>query len=216
MTPSANAVTSRIGSPVREIRPSLPAAAIFSEHLDTLADTIVRAKASCTAAVANAAAIMAATLRRDGIVLTCGNGGSAAQAQHLAAELVGRMNADRPPLRATALTADAAIVTALGNDYGYDRVFARQVEALGRPGDVLIAFSVSGRSPNVLAALDTANERGLSTILVTGASSTPTKADAVIAIPTPLGSHVQELHLAVVHAISVAVERELFAGLREV
>lgn len=210
MTPNARAATNT----VTEIRPALPAAAIFTEHLGALADTLARTRSSCAPAVARGATLIADALRVDGVVLTCGNGGSAAQAQHFAAELVGRMVADRPALRATALTADAAIVTALGNDYGYDRVFARQVEALGRPGDALVAFSVSGRSPNVIAALETARERGLRTVFVTGASSAPTRADVIVAVPSPLSSHVQEMHLAVVHAMSLAVERELFPALR--
>lgn len=183
---------------------------LFADHLDGLAETIAHTRASCTGAVAKAAGLMAATLRNDGMVLACGNGGSAAQAQHLVAELVGRMNADRPALRATSLTADAAVVTALGNDYGYDRVFARQIEGLGRPGDTLVAFSTSGRSPNVLAAIDAARVRAMHTVLISGAAFTPSDADVVIAIPSVTTAHIQELHLAVTHAMSEAVERELF------
>ncbi len=182
----------------------------FVDHLGELADVVARARVACSAAVARAAELMVHALRHDGAILTCGNGGSAAEAQHLAAELVGRMLHDRPALRATALTADAAIVTALGNDYGYDRVFSRQVEALGRPGDVLVSFSVSGRSPNVVHAIDTARRCGLRTVLVTGTAHQPTDADVVIAVPSPITAHVQEVHLAVTHALSFAVERALF------
>ena len=185
----------------------------FTDHLDRLADAMTATRASCATAVALAAALVADTLRRDGAVLACGNGGSAAQAQHFVAELVGRMTADRLPLRAMSLTADSSTLTALGNDYGYDRVFARQVQAQGRPADTLVAFSVSGTSPNVLIAIETARLAGLNTVLVTGQAPAPNDADVVIAVPSPVTAHVQEIHLAVTHALSSAVERELFPEL---
>jgi len=199
-------------SAIRRIDAAPRAADRFADHVDELIVALTMARSVCAEPVGRAAALIAGVLRHDGAVLTCGNGGSAAQAQHFAAELVGRMGADRPALRATSLTADAAVVTALGNDYGYDAVFARQIEALGRPGDVLVAFSVSGRSSNVLRAIDAAAGAGMATVLVTGASFAPTNADVVVGVPSPTTSYVQEIHLAVTHAVSEAVEVELFGG----
>src|SRR5579864_6948598 len=114
--------------------------------------------------VARAAGLLVDCFTVGGKVMTCGNGGSAADAQHLSAELVGRFAYDRPALPAVSLSADSSVMTALGNDYGYDMVFARQVRALGRAGDVLVAISTSGRSPNVVKAVETASEIGISTI----------------------------------------------------
>ncbi len=111
---------------------------------------------------------MCATLRAGGKILWCGNGGSAADAQHLSAELVGRFRRDRPGMASVALTTDTSILTAVANDYGFDAIFARQVEALGAPGDLLIGISTSGNSRNVVAAIETARERGLMTVAFTG------------------------------------------------
>ncbi len=145
-------------------------------------------------------------------LLAAGNGGSAAEAQHLTAELVGRFeDADRPPLSAIALHAETSSMTAIGNDFGYDEVFARQVDAHGRPDDVLLLLSTSGRSPNLLAAARSAHRGGLQVWVLCGPAPNPLAdaADRVLAIDTPSPTVVQEIHLVAVHALCAAVERQL-------
>lgn len=146
-----------------------------------------------------------------GRLLVAGNGGSAAEAQHLTAELVGRFEGERRPLSAIALHADTSTVTAVGNDYGNDEIFARQVQAHGRPGDVLLLLSTSGRSPNVLRAAERAREGGVEVWALTGATPSPlaAAADRVVAVESASTSAVQEAHLVVVHALCAAVERHL-------
>lgn len=150
-------------------------------------------------------------LGRGGRLLVCGNGGSAAEAQHLAAELVGKLRDDRVPLSAVALTADSSAVTAIGNDYGFEQVFARQVRAHGRPGDVLIVLSTSGRSPNLLAAVRAARETGLRTwaLVGTGPSPIAEECDEVLCCPSPDSQVVQELHLVSVHVLCEYIDRTL-------
>ncbi|MEN0073329.1 MAG: D-sedoheptulose 7-phosphate isomerase [Paracraurococcus sp.] len=145
-------------------------------------------------------------------ILLCGNGGSAADAQHWAAELVGRFHYDRPGLPAIALTTDSSILTAIGNDYGYDRVFARQVEALGQPGDLLYALSTSGRSPGILKALRAARERGMATIGFTGAGGgdMPALCDLCLRVPAEATPRIQEAHEVAGHLICELIERRLF------
>ena len=144
-----------------------------------------------------------------GKVLTFGNGGSAADAQHFAAELVGRFERDRPGMAAIALTTDTCTLTSVANDYGFDRIFARQVEALGRSGDVAVAISTSGESPNVIEGLREAAARGLRTIALTGRSGGPLGAMAEIHINVPhdITCRVQEVHMTLLHAICGIVER---------
>jgi D-sedoheptulose 7-phosphate isomerase len=144
-------------------------------------------------------------------VLVCGNGGSAADAQHLAAELVGRFLREREPLPAIALTTDTSILTALGNDYGFDQVFAKQVAALGQPGDILIALSTSGASPDVLAAVATARQRRVHVIGLTGARRSPLSeiADLCLAVPASYTPHIQQAHISILHIICDLVEQYL-------
>jgi phosphoheptose isomerase len=146
-----------------------------------------------------------------GRLLVAGNGGSAAEAQHLTAELVGRFEGERRPLSAIALHADTSSVTAIGNDYGYDEVFARQVEAHGRRGDVLLLLSTSGRSENLLAAARRASRAGLEVWALAGAPGSPLArlADRHVCVDAPSTSAIQEAHLVVVHALCAAVERRL-------
>ncbi len=162
--------------------------------------------------VAEAALLVAEALRAGGKLLLCGNGGSAADAQHWAGELVSRFAYDRPGLAAIALTTDTSILTAIGNDYGYERLFARQVEALGRPGDVLFALSTSGRSPNVLAALAAARAHGLRTIGFTGAGGgeMASLCDLLLRVPHTETPRIQEGHEAMGHAICALIEAALF------
>jgi D-sedoheptulose 7-phosphate isomerase len=161
------------------------------------------------AATAIAAAISQA-LRGGGKVLIAGNGGSAADAQHIAAELLSRFARDRHPLPAMALT-DPAVLTAIGNDYGFERTFERQVRGLGRPGDVFLAISTSGRSANVLAALETARECGLVTIGFTGRQGTALRArcELCLVAPSEETAVIQQIYMTAAHAICAAVEHEL-------
>ncbi|MDR1084039.1 MAG: SIS domain-containing protein [Deltaproteobacteria bacterium] len=157
--------------------------------------------------------MMAQSLTDGGVIYICGNGGSAAESQHLAAELVGRFLMKRPGLAAIALTADTSKLTAIGNDYGYEEVFARQLEALGRPGDVLWVLSTSGKSPNVLKALQTAKSKGLKTVFMCGPKvMDPMAADYIIPAPGATTPRVQEMHLFYGHFLCQIVERLIFAG----
>jgi len=164
--------------------------------------------------IAAAARTIVDAFRSGHKLLLCGNGGSAADAQHVAGELVGRYLQERRPLPAIALTADSAVLTAIGNDYGFDRVFARQVEALARPGDVLMAISTSGSSPDVLAAVEAARKLGAKTIGLTGETGGKLTAlvDLCFRVPSEETPRIQEAHIAVAHVICELVEAELVAG----
>ena len=166
------------------------------------------------AAVQRAAELVADALAGGGQVLFCGNGGSAADAQHLAAELVGRLQLERPAYRAVALTTDTSVLTAVGNDYGYADVFARQVEGLGRPGDVLVAISTSGRSENVLRAAAAARARGMGVVAFLGPAPSPLDEDADLALHVDgdVAGLVQQGHITIGHAICGWVERRLATG----
>jgi D-sedoheptulose 7-phosphate isomerase len=165
--------------------------------------------------IASIAEACVAALERGNKVLLCGNGGSAADAQHLAGELVSRFAFDRPGLPAFALTTDSSVMTAIGNDYGYEHIFARQVAAVGAKGDVLIAMSTSGRSPNILAALRAAREKGIATIGFAGRTGgeMPGLCDIVYRAPADETPKVQEGHIVVGHIICGIVERRLFSPL---
>jgi D-sedoheptulose 7-phosphate isomerase len=156
---------------------------------------------------------MIAALRSGGRVLACGNGGSAADAQHFAAELVGRFERERAALAAIALTTDTSILTALANDYAFTRIFARQVEALGRPGDVLLGISTSGASANVLAAFEAAKACGMTTVALTGrdGGAVGAAADIHVNVPAASTARVQEVHRTLLHAVCALIERELYA-----
>ncbi|MFL9499314.1 D-sedoheptulose 7-phosphate isomerase [Rhodopseudomonas palustris] len=173
--------------------------------------------AAMTAAAGDAAllsasrAIAAASIRalqQGRKILLAGNGGSAADAQHIAAEIIGRYKRDRAAWPAVALTTDTSALTAIANDYGFERVFARQVEGLGQPGDVFIGITTSGRSPNILAALEVARQRGLVTVGMTGPSggSMGTLCDHLLIAPAPETALVQQIHLMAAHAICDEIE----------
>ena len=157
------------------------------------------------------AAVILAALRAGNKLLIIGNGGSAADAQHIAAEIVGRYKQDRSSYAAIALTTDTSALTAIGNDYGFEQVFARQVEGLGRRGDVLVALSTSGRSPNVLAALRAARESGLVTIGFTGSSGETLGAlcDHLLIVPSDDTPVIQQIHLVVAHGICDEIEQAM-------
>jgi D-sedoheptulose 7-phosphate isomerase len=182
----------------------------LDDHLDGLAAAIepFRARAGL---LVRWGGLLAEHLGTGGRLLVAGNGGSAAEAQHLAAELVGKLRLERQPLSAIALTPDSSAVTAIGNDYGFDEVFARQVRAHGRPGDVLLLMSTSGRSPNLVAAALAGRESGLRTWAMTGAGPSPLadNCDETLRCPAPDSQVVQELHLVSVHLLCEYIDRAL-------
>jgi D-sedoheptulose 7-phosphate isomerase len=166
------------------------------------------------AAAAGAAAELAAdAIKAGGTVFFCGNGGSAADAQHLAAELLGRFLKERPAYASVALPTNVSAVTAIGNDYGFDLVFARQLMGLGRRGDVLVGLSTSGRSANVIKAFEAARELGISTVAMTGAAESPLSkmADIAIRVPSPSTPRIQEMHIVVGHVMCELIESTLTA-----
>ncbi len=162
--------------------------------------------------IAASATAVTDALRAGNKVLLCGNGGSAADAQHIAAELAGRLRLERGGLPAIALTVNPSVMTALANDYGYDMVFARQVEALGREGDVLVGISTSGRSANVVRALEAARSAGLVTVGLVGRDTEQMEGlcDHLIAVPVQDTQRIQEIHIAAGHAMCEIVESALF------
>jgi D-sedoheptulose 7-phosphate isomerase len=165
------------------------------------------------AAIDQAAEMALAALARNGKLFFAGNGGSAAEAQHLAAEYVSRFKFDRPGLPAIALTTDTSALTAIGNDYGFDAVFQRQIEALARPSDLIFLSSTSGRSPNILAAISAARRLCIPTVLLTGAGYVYTSdgPDLVLAVPSSETARIQEIHLMIGHSICEIVERRIFS-----
>src|SRR2546428_3913274 len=174
-----------------------------------------RAADECDDAIVAAADLIVRTFRADAKLLLCGNGGSAADCQHMATEFVSRLTKsfERPGLPAIALTTDTSFLTAFANDCGFDGVFERQVQALGRPGDVLIGISTSGNSPNVVRAVRWARTAGLRSVVLTGAQGhLATLADVAISVPSTDTQHIQEAHLAIEHLICWLVERDLFAS----
>ena len=158
--------------------------------------------------IARVAEVLMASLQQGNKAILFGNGGSAADAQHIAAELVGRFAFERPALSALALSVNGSCITAIGNDYGYDRVFARQIEALGRPGDVAIGISTSGNSPNVVSAVLVAKKLGLHTVALTGSAGGELKnaVDHCICVPSDETPRIQECHILIGHIISELVE----------
>lgn len=162
--------------------------------------------------LAEVARASTSALRAGGKMLFAGNGGSAADAQHLAGELVSRFNYDRPGLCAVSLATDTSVITAIGNDYGYERLFSRQVEALGKRGDVLVAISTSGRSKNILAGIRSARESGLITVGLTGKSGGEMAAacDYCLCAPADTTPRIQECHILIGHTLCAMIERAMF------
>jgi D-sedoheptulose 7-phosphate isomerase len=189
---------------------------LIGAHLSQSLAALDRATNDATllASAGKIAAAIVGALRTGHTLLIIGNGGSAADAQHIAAEIVGRYKQDRMALAAVALTTDTSALTAIANDYGFEQVFARQVEGLGRRGDVLLALSTSGKSPNILAALRTARERGLVTIGFTGAKGAALGAlcDHLLVAPSDDTAIIQQIHLAVAHGICDEIEQTMMRG----
>ena len=164
--------------------------------------------------IARVSEVSLAAMKNGNKLLLFGNGGSAADAQHIAAEFVGRFAFDRPALPALALSVNTSCLTAIGNDYGFDQVFSRQLEALARPGDVAIGFSTSGNSPNVIHAISTAKKMGLQTVALTGTPGGKLKQAAdlyhCVCVPSSETPRIQECHILIGHIVSELVEQELF------
>ncbi|MBN9476892.1 MAG: phosphoheptose isomerase [Bordetella sp. SCN 67-23] len=194
-------LTARISAHFRD------AVALFEHCQDTLS--------APTAAAVDA---LVFSLSNNGKILACGNGGSAADAQHFAAELVGRFERERLPLGAIALNTDTSILTAIGNDFGYDRVFSQQVNALGQPGDVLVAISTSGNSANVIEAIDAAHSRELRVIALTGKGGGRigqmlTEDDVHLCVPHDRTLRIQEVHILLLHAMCDGIDAQLLGDL---
>jgi D-sedoheptulose 7-phosphate isomerase len=184
----------------------------LAAHLETLAR--VRDDADLKAAIAKGIDLMTACFRNGGRVYFCGNGGSAADAQHLAAEFSGRFYFDRPVLPADALHCNTSYLTAVANDYGFENVFARLISGLGRKGDILVGLSTSGNSANILKAFEVCREKGVTTIAMTGASGGKMKdlADLLINIPSTDTPRIQEAHITVGHILCERVEANIFGS----
>ena len=194
----------------------MPDEAIRAEIARTLREGAalhLRLIEACASSAALAARAIQTSLRRGGKILLFGNGGGAADAQHISAELVGRFARDREPFPAIALTTDTSILTAVSNDYGFDQVFARQIRALSRPADVVIAISTSGRSPNVLAAVKGARTLGLKTIGLTGGDGgrLVRLVDIALVVPSTNTARIQECHIALGHILCETAEALLLA-----
>ena len=166
---------------------------------------------------AEAAQLMINCLMNDGKILVCGNGGSAADAQHFAAEMTGRFEKERMELAAIALTTDTSALTAIGNDYGFDHIFSKQVRALGRPGDILMGISTSGNSANIIEAIHAAHERDMQVIAFTGRDGGKIAAmlkdnDILLNVPHPRTARIQEVHILLIHALCDCIDTMLLEG----
>ncbi|RDH85156.1 MAG: phosphoheptose isomerase [endosymbiont of Escarpia spicata] len=167
--------------------------------------------------IAGAAELIVAQLLEGSKILSCGNGGSAGDAQHFSSEMLNRFERERPGLPAIALTTDTPTITSIANDYSYERVFARQIEALGQPGDLLLAISTSGNSNNVSAAIDAAHEREMAVIALTGkeggeAAKLLVPGDVEIRVPSGSTARIQEVHLLVIHCLCDLVDQQLLGS----
>jgi len=180
--------------------------AIWQEHLE-----VAKALPELAAAVSSAVEAIYSSLAAGGLLLVAGNGGSAADAQHIAAEFTGRFLRDRRPLRAMALHVNTSSLTAIGNDYGYEHVFARELQAHARPGDVLVALSTSGNSPSILRAIEAARASKVTVIGLTGGSggAIRTACDICLCVPTKSTPRIQEMHIMIYHAMCELLEERL-------
>ncbi|HEX4857424.1 MAG TPA: phosphoheptose isomerase [Usitatibacteraceae bacterium] len=184
-------------------------------HFQDSIDTKGRARETLAAPIAAATELMAARLRAGGKILACGNGGSAGDAQHFAAELVGRFEREREELAAIALTTDSSILTAIANDYSFDVVFAKQVRGLGKGGDVLFAISTSGNSKNIIAAIEAAHDKGLAVVAMTGRdggriAGLLREGDVLLNVESPTTARIQEVHLLTLHCLCDGIDNLLF------
>lgn len=189
----------------------------ISKHFDDSAQLKLQSKAVLAQPIADAAQAIVSCLMNDGKVLVCGNGGSAADAQHFAAELVNRFEVERPPLPAIALTTDSSVLTSIANDYDYNQIFSKQVRALGMSGDVLIAISTSGNSPSVVEAIQVAQERGITVVALTGRDGGIMGGvlgdnDFHLCVPGQRTARIQEVHLLILHCLCDVIDHLLLGG----
>ncbi|HLE67860.1 MAG TPA: phosphoheptose isomerase [Burkholderiales bacterium] len=189
----------------------------IAAHFSESASLKLAASQTLAAPLAQAAAVMASALSAGGKILACGNGGSAADAQHFAAELLNRFEIERPPLAAVALTTDTSTLTSIANDYAFELVFEKQVRALGRRGDVLLAISTSGNSPNVIAAVRAARELGIAVVALTGRgggrlAAALAPADIHVCVPHQSTARIQEVHLLALHCMCDGIDFQLFGA----
>ena len=187
----------------------------IAKHFQESVATKQRMEGALTPRIAVAAQAMVDCLKAGGKILSCGNGGSAGDAQHFAAELVGRFERERAELAAIALTTDSSILTAIANDYSFDEIFSKQVRALGKPGDVLYAISTSGNSKNVIAAIRAAQEKGLRIVAMTGRNGGHIAGilksdDVLLNVESPVTARIQEVHLLILHCLCDAIDNLLF------
>ena len=187
------------------------------EHFHESADLKMQAASILARPIAQAIELMFTALSNGNKILACGNGGSAADCQHFAAELVGRFERERLPLPALALTTDTSIITAVANDYNFNEIFSKQVQAFGQSGDILLALSTSGNSANVMAAIDIALERDMRVIALTGKGGGAigkqiTDADVHICVPHDRTARIQEVHLLTIHCLCDGIDVALFGG----
>jgi D-sedoheptulose 7-phosphate isomerase len=192
----------------------MSAEARIRSHFEETIATQKAASEALPGAIEKAARLMSRSLLNNGKIMACGNGGSAGDAQHFSAEMLNRFEMERPGLPALALTTDSSTLTSIANDYSYEDIFAKQVRALGQPGDVLLAISTSGGSENVNRAVDAAIERGLWTVALTGRdggalASRLRPEDVEIRVPANRTARIQEVHILVVHCLCDLVDREL-------
>jgi D-sedoheptulose 7-phosphate isomerase len=186
-------------------------------HFEESAELKTKAASLLAQPISEAVELMFTALSNGNKILACGNGGSAADCQHFAAELVGRFERERLPLPAIALTTDTSIITAVGNDYSFNDIFTKQVQAFGQPGDVLLAISTSGNSGNVLAAVEAALERDMRVVALTGKTGGKigqalTDADVHICVPHDRTARIQEVHLLTIHCMCDGIDAALFGG----
>lgn len=194
---------------------SSPLLSRVAAHFEESARLKLAAAAALTEPVARAGQVFARSLKAGNKALACGNGGSAADSQHFVAELVNRFERERPPLAAVALTTDTSTLTSIANDYAYQQVFSKQLRAIGRRGDVLLAISTSGNSGNVLEAVQAAHELGMQVVALTGAGGGKIAAaldsrDVSICVPHKITARIQEVHLLVLHCLCDVIDHELF------
>jgi D-sedoheptulose 7-phosphate isomerase len=189
----------------------------ITTHFNESAQTKLRSIDVLAAPIARSIDVMVKALRADRKILACGNGGSAADAQHFAAELLNRFERERPPLAALALTTDSSTLTSIGNDYDFKQIFAKQVMGLGRPGDVLMAISTSGGSPNVIAAVAAAHECDMHVVALTGRgggalAACLTQGDVHVCVPHTSTARIQEVHLLILHCLCDGIDHLLLGA----